>query len=134
MENILQAFFSWQFLFFCLALGAVVFVIRKVVEYWMENWWPLKNWTAANKDAKLWRELILPILPIILGQVAAIYAVQYPYPQDFKTLSGRMVFGLVAGFTSGLLVRIYRAFLSTKLNDFVSKLPKDTTTDKDSDI
>lgn len=122
MDTILQAFLTWQFLFFCLAIGAVVFVIRQVVEYWMENGWPLKQWAAANKDSRLWRGLLLPILPILLGQVGALLAKQYPYPEGFNSTSGRVVFGLVAGFTSGLVVRLFRSFLSDKVSEFKSNI------------
>jgi hypothetical protein len=122
MDTILQAILSWQFLFFCIAIGAVVFVIRLLVEYGMENWWPLKQWAAANKDAKLWRGLILPILPILLGQAAALLISQYPYPVGFSSKGGRLVFGLVAGFSSGIVVRIYRTFLSSKLSELTEKV------------
>lgn len=122
MDALIQAFLSWQFLFFCLAIGAVIFVIRRVVEYGMENWWPLKNWNAANKEAKLWRSLILPILPIVLGQVGALVAKNYPYPEGFSSTSGRIVFGLVAGFTSGLVVRVFRSFLSDKVSEFKNNI------------
>jgi hypothetical protein len=130
MDTLLQAFLTWQFLFFCLAIGAVVFVIRQIVEYWMENGWPLKQWYAANKEAKLWRGLILPILPILLGQAGALLAKQYPYPEGFTSTSGRIVFGLVAGFTSGLIVRLFRSFLSDKISEFKNNItsrmtPKD---------
>lgn len=122
MDTILQAFLSWQFLFFCIGIAAVVFVIRKVVEYWMANWWPLKEWAAANKDNKLWRDLILPVMPIILGQLAGFFFKQYPYPEGFSSGSGRFVFGLVAGFSSGFVVKLYLAFLSSKVSEFASKI------------
>lgn len=122
MDTILEGFLSWQFLSFCLAIGAVVFVVRVLVEYAMENWWPLKSWTAANKNSKLWRELILPILPIALGVTAALLAKQYPYPEGFTTTSGRLTFGLVSGFTSGLIVRLYKSFLTSKISEFGQKI------------
>jgi len=122
MDTLIHAFLSWQFLFFCLAIGAVIFVVRQVVEYGMENWWPLKQWKAAHKDAKLWRGLILPILPILLGQAGALLAKGYPYPEGFSSTSGRIVFGLVAGFTSGLIVRLFRSFLSDKVSEFKNNI------------
>jgi predicted PurR-regulated permease PerM len=122
MDTVLHAFLSWQFLFFCLAIGAVVFVVRKLVEYGMDNWWPLKQWKKAHKDAKLWRSLILPILPILLGQAGALFAKAYPYPEGFSSTSGRLVFGLVAGFTSGLIVRLYMSFLSSKVSEYSERL------------
>lgn len=129
MDTILHAFLSWQFLFFCIALGAAVFVIRQVVEYAMENWWPLKGWAAANSKAKVWRDLILPIMPIILGQVAALVAHQYPYPEGFSSVSGRVVFGLVAGFSSGLIVKLYKSFLASTVADYAARI-KDAASPK----
>jgi hypothetical protein len=116
MDTILEAFLSWQFLFFCIAIGAVVFVIRQVAEYAMANW------RSKAKESKLWRDLALPILPIVLGQVAALLIKQYPYPEGFSSTGGRLVFGLVAGFSSGLVVRLYRSFLSSKVAEYGTKI------------
>lgn len=41
MDTILQTLFSWQFLIFGSAIAAVMFVIRKIIEYAMANWSPL---------------------------------------------------------------------------------------------
>lgn len=122
MDTLLHALLSWQFLFFSLAIGIVVFVVRQLVEYGMDNWWPLKQWKAAHRDAKLWRGLVLPILPIVLGLAAALLAKAYPFPEGFATTSGRVVFGLVAGFTSGLAVRLYKSFLSSSVSEYSSKI------------
>lgn len=120
MDNFFQAFLSWQFLFFCLAIGAVVYVLRIVMEYLMVNW------AAAAKESKLWRDLVLPILPILLGQIAALCITQYPYPEGFSSKGGRLVFGLVAGFSSGLIVRLYRSFLSNRIASLTNKIAPST--------
>lgn len=130
MDTILAGLLSWQFLSFCLAIGAVVFVTRLLVEYGMDNWWPLKAWKAAHKDAKLWRELILPTLPILLGVSFSLKIEEYAYPTGFTTMSGRLIFGLVAGFTSGLIVRLYRSFLTSKISGFTQQIVV-TRTQKD---
>lgn len=122
MDTILQGFLTWQFLVFALAIGAVVFVIRQLIEYWMTAWWPLKGWKAANPDAKLWRELILPILPVNLGLAAALLATNYPYPEGFGSTAGRIGWGLVAGFTSGMFVRLYKSFLASRTAEFSEKI------------
>jgi hypothetical protein len=114
MDNVLQALLTWQFLFFCLAIGAIVFMVRVAVEYAMVNW------AFVAKESKLWRGLILPILPILLGQFGALFITQYPYPEGLSSKGGRMVFGLVAGFTSGLIVRLYRSFLAGKASEYGS--------------
>ena len=130
MDALIQAFLSWQFLFFCLAIGAVVFVFRKLVEYAMENWYPFNRLDRVNENSKLWRELILPISPIIFGQIAGMLADEYPYPEGFNSVSGRIVFGLVAGFSSGLIVKLYNSFIASKVSDFSEKITT-TLADKD---
>lgn len=124
MDTVLQAFLTWQFLFFCIAIGAVVFVLRQIAEY------VITNWTFASKESKLWRDLVLPISPILLGSVGAVLLKQYPYPAEIVSAGGRFVFGLVAGFSSSFIVRMYTAFLQDKISELSVKLtglnPKDT--------
>lgn len=122
MEEMFLAFLSWQFLFFCIAIGAVVFVLRSLIEFAMANWWPLKQWSAAHKGATLWTELILPVMPIVIGQMMALLITLYPYPEGFTSAGGRFLFGLVAGFSSGLIVRIYNSFLSGKVIALTEKV------------
>jgi hydrogenase-4 membrane subunit HyfE len=116
MDTVLQALLSWQFVLFCLAVSAIVFVVRKFAEYAMENW------AAAAKESKLWRELILPILPIVLGTACAFLAKKYPYPDGLNTGSARIAFGLVAGLLSGLVYKVVKGTLSSKLAGLVSSV------------
>lgn len=110
MDMILQALLSWQFLIFCLAIAAITFVIRRIVEYILDN-----PKIPASKTSKLWTELILPIMPVILGCVAGIVSKQYPYPTGLELTSGRIAFGLVAGLLSTLVYRVINAFLTSKI-------------------
>lgn len=116
MDAVLQALLSWQFVLFCLAISALVFVVRKFVEYAMENW------ISVAKESKFWKELILPILPITLGTVCALLAKKYPYPDGLTTISARVAFGLVAGLLSGLVYRVTKASLTSKLSSLISSL------------
>jgi hypothetical protein len=100
MDSTLEALLSWQFLFFCLSVAAVTFVVRKISEYILDN-----PKVPASKTSKLWTDLILPILPVFLGSVGALIAKQYPYPTGLNEASGRFAFGLVAGLLSGLVYR-----------------------------
>lgn len=113
MEDMIWGFITWQFVFFCLALGAIVYVVRRIAEFIMQ---------ATQKEAKWWREFVLPIFPIILGQTVALLIVSYPYPEGFTSAGGRWIFGLVAGFSSGFVVRMYKSLLSTKVAELVAKL------------
>jgi hypothetical protein len=111
----LQALLSWQFLLYCLSIAAIIFVVRKVVEYALDN--PKIPTGKMNKKSKFWRELILPILPVVIGPLGALLAKQYPYPEGLSSLSGRLAFGLVAGLLSGLVYRLVSSFLLSKLNE-----------------
>jgi len=117
MDTMFQALLSWQFLLFCLAIAAVLFVIRKIFEYVMANY------KIDAKNSKLWRELILPILPVVLGSTAAFLAKQYPYPGGLTSGSARVAFGLVAGLLSGLFYRVLKSALTNKINNLAIGTP-----------
>lgn len=108
MDPILSTLLSWQFVFFSLGIAASVFVIRKIVEYMMANL-PL-----LSKESKLWTDLLLPILPVLLGAGSAVVFSMFPYPAGLATWSGRFIFGLVAGFLSSMLYRTINALLIQK--------------------
>ena len=95
MDPTLQTLFSWQFLIFGLAVAALVFVIRTVVEFF-----------DTAKKSKLWNALVLPILPVILGGVIGRFFISFPYPDGLTHKWDRVVFGLVAGLLSTLLYRL----------------------------
>jgi hypothetical protein len=109
MDAILQTFFSWQFLTFGVGVSAIVFVLRKIAEYLMANF----GWAA--KESKLWKDLLMPILPVFVGTIGAMILSSYPYPAGMETVGGRFVFGLVAGSLSTLLYRVAKAFLVKNL-------------------
>jgi hypothetical protein len=111
MDTIFQALFSWQFLLFCLAIAAVLFMIRRVFEYLMETR------QIGAKNSKLWKELILPVLPVVLGPTAAFFAKTYPYPNGLDSSSARVAFGLVAGLLSGLVYRVLKSALGYKIKN-----------------
>jgi len=122
MDNILQILMSWQFIIFSLGIVAVTSVLRTVVEYL------LANVKVMAKESKLWNDLILPIMPVVLGSVSAILIKGYPYPEGISATGGRLVFGLVAGLLSTLLYRIVKAFFNQKL---AASLPPGTVSVED---
>ena len=109
MDTALQALLSWQFIIFCLALTAVTYVVRMVVDY------TLNSRKIDAKSCHIWVELILPILPVVLGCFGALLAKKYPYPVEIISGSGRIAFGLCAGLLSGLVWRLVKAILGAKL-------------------
>lgn len=108
---------SWQFVLFCLGIAALTFVVRKVVEYFLD-----KPEVPVNKTSKIWTELLLPIGPVISGAVLGFLFKEYPYPEGISSDSARMFFGLVAGLFSGLAYKIVKGLLTKKADEVTSEL------------
>lgn len=121
MDAVFYAIFSWQFLLFCLGLAAVTFVVRKVVEYFILD----NPKMPGNRASKLWRELLLPVGPVVNGALVGLLATKYPYPEGIHSVSGRVIFGLVAGLLSGLVYRVIVGMLK-KTTSTVSNVVNST--------
>ena len=111
MDTVFQALISFQFVLFCLGVAAVTFVLRKGIEFFvLDN--PKMPGTRASK---FWNDFVLPVFPVVFGCLVGVFAKQYPYPENLTSTSGHVVFGLVAGLFSGLIYRVVKAFLASKL-------------------
>lgn len=104
MDSAIQILLSWQFLMLCLGIAAITFVFRKIFEYVIFKYF--------SKIKNAWSEVIVPILPVIIGGLIAEFAKQYPYPDDIQSDSGKVFFGLIAGMFSGLVYRIAKSYIS----------------------
>lgn len=113
MDNVLQALLSWQFVFFALAIAAMTFVLKKVVEFAIDN--ESIPTGSMTKENRFWRELVLPISPVLMGAGAGFFAHMYPFPEGISSASARTAFGMVAGLLSGLLYRMVKGALVSKL-------------------
>ncbi len=118
MEPILNTLLSWQFIVFGLAVAAALFVFRRFIEFFLNTYFKLDK---ESKTYKLWSDLILPILPMILGSGGALLISTFPYPNDLTTTGSRFVFGLVAGLMSGLFYRIIKSLVASKLSSLDGK-------------
>lgn len=114
MDNVLLALFTWQFILFCLMTFGITLIIRRITEY------ALANNKVIAKESKLWRDLILPLLPIFVGVVAGVLAKAFPYPVDMHAVSARVAWGLSAGLLSGLGYRVVSSFVTSFI---LSKMP-----------
>lgn len=121
MDQIFQTLITWQFVLFCLTISAVLFIIRVIFEY------ILKNSTISQKITGLWKELILPIMPLFVGCLGSLIFKTFPYPNGLATVGGRFMFGLVAGLLSGLIYRIIKSMLLSKINLNITD-PEETST------
>jgi hypothetical protein len=115
MDNVLQALLSWQFIFFALAIAAMTFVLRKVVEFAIDS--PHIPTGTMTKENRFWTELILPISPVLMGAAIGFFATMYPFPDGIASASARIAFGMVAGLLSGLLYRVIKGVLVSKLSN-----------------
>jgi hypothetical protein len=106
VDDILKVLFGLPFIFFCLAISAVTVVLRKVIEYILEN-----PRVPTSKNSKIWKELVLPIAPVVIGPVWAFLAPTYPFSEHLTTGNARVIIGLVAGLFSGLVYRVVKAFV-----------------------
>ena len=113
MDPLLGMFLSWQFIVFGLAIAAIMFVVRTVVEYFV-------------KDSKIWKDLVLPILPVLVGGLASVLISSYPYPNELTSVGSRAVFGFVAGLLSGLMYRVIKSLVQQKITS--SKNSENTPT------
>lgn len=120
MDPILQIFLSWQFLIFCVAIIAVVFIIRKIAEYGLANWAPIM------KETKLWNDLILPILPVVVGFLGGLAIKSYPYPYGLTNTVSRCIFGLGAGLLSTLLYKVLALLIQQKIAGLMTPTASNT--------
>jgi len=112
MDNVLQALLSWQFVFFALAIAAMTFVLKKIVEFAIDS--ESIPTGSMTKENRFWKELILPISPVVMGAISGVLAKMYPFPEGISSPSARLAFGMVAGLLSGLVYRIIKGTLASK--------------------
>lgn len=85
-------------LLFCIGVYAILFILRKVLEGL------LKKYDFANNY--YWREVVLPILPSVIGVVCGVGMKFFPFPEGFTHWGPRALYGLVCGFASALVYKI----------------------------
>lgn len=112
MELSISIFLGWQFVLFCLGIATLTFIVRKIVEYFLD-----KPSVPMEKGSKLWTELLLPVGPVITGAILGYLFKGYPFPEGISSDSARMFFGLVAGMFSGLVYRIINGMLKNKADE-----------------
>ncbi len=111
MDTALQALLSYQFILFCLGLAAITYVLRLVVQFFvLDN--PKLPGTRASA---LWKELLLPIAPVVNGALLGWLVKTSLYPEVVTGTAGRVFFGLVAGLLSGLVYRVVWGMIKSKL-------------------
>ena len=65
-------------------------------------------------NGRLWKDFVLPSLPIFLGILGGLTLKHYPYPNIINNSTGRFIFGIVAGFLSGFVYKMVKAQIKSK--------------------
>lgn len=105
MMGSLEALFSWQVIVICLAIFALVYVVRTIIEY---------KWPKV-KENRFWREVFLPLAGIVSGVVIGAVAYVFPWPAGIgEHIVNRMIFGGVAGLFSSFVYNRVKSWLKSK--------------------
>lgn len=106
----LSTLLSWQFVLLCLAISAIIFVLRTVIDFIIKS---------LNKKISLWDDVILPAAPVVLGGLMGWQMDSFPYPDNLTNKDFRIIFGLVAGFLSASVYRMIKATIIKKVSDTI---------------
>jgi len=116
MNEFLSIFITWQFLVLCIGIAAVTFVFRTIIEFVILD----NPRMPGNRTSKFWRDVVLVILPILLGATFAIVDTSFPYPAVISESYSKFLFSSSAGLLSPTLYRVIKALLwknTTVVND-----------------
>lgn len=103
MDNAISALLSVNFVFFCLMIAGITWMFRNLAEYLF------RKYNVAEHS--IWREVILPGVPVVLGILVAIVATKYPYGMPVAYISFRFVYGTAAGLLSATVFRAVKAWM-----------------------
>src|SRR5271154_6448101 len=114
MNAILAIILSYQFIFLALGLAIITYVIRTIIDYAI-----LDNPNLpGTKNSRIWRSLILPLMPIAIGAGSSFFFHKYAYtfPDGVNTTSAQFIFCLAAGALSSVVFRVIKELLLSNIN------------------
>lgn len=129
MENALTSMFSLVFFIFAFGINIIVITIRTIIETILKKINLVIPQKIGNIIKDIWNEFILPYIPVVIGGLVAYYIKDYPYPSEFATsISGRVFFGLIAGFFSASVYRVSKFYIKkyvpTEIEKKVTEIAK----------
>ena len=107
MPDLVEALLTPTFIFLCLGIAALTYILRKGIDYILSN-----PKIQASPNSKIWKDVILPAFPIIIGALIMYFNKNYPLPKELE--HGRVLYGLCAGLFSGLVYRIIKSLVGAK--------------------
>lgn len=114
LNSLASTIFNVQTIYLCLAIYVVTYLIRRVIE---GTWSILIQQGDAKKaslSSRIWGEVIVPILPIIIGGALSFCAKTFVWP-DFavKTKLARILYGCICGLFSAFIYNRIRGWLKS---------------------
>jgi len=113
MEATLTEFLTSHFVPF-LVFSLVVYAVSTFIRLAAEMLHPKLRETSLTRS-RVWRELILPVTPIVLGALLALGVTAFPYPTEFKDIwAGRLMYGAALGLFSTWVYRVIKVIVRRK--------------------
>lgn len=106
----------WPSLLFSAGIFFLTLFLRKMVEAFE----PRLAWSS------LWRDKLLPVLPIVLGALAGGLTRNYPYPPGIVAAVPRIFFGIGMGGVSSWLYKIVKIEVKRRFDVDLSNAPDAT--------
>lgn len=98
--DLLSILLSYQFIILSLAISAITYVMRNILEFFFQV-----------NEKKLYNDLLLPCIPIIIGTLIGLISTKFPFPEQIISISARCCFGSVAGLLSAQIYRLVKSQL-----------------------
>ena len=109
-----SAIFNFQTIYLCLAIYVLTYLIRRLFE---GTWKVLVQQGDVKKGAlpvRIWAEVVVPVLPIILGGVLSFAAKTFVWPDyAMKTKLARVIYGCICGLFSAFIYNRIRGWLKS---------------------
>lgn len=116
MEDIL----NWQTGVFSLAVFIFSFLLRRSAEVAFPT---LRHDTPVSMAERIWNELVLPSLPVLVGAGLGFGLQSWPYPAALASRGTHVLFGVVCGFFSSYAYRVVKALITQKFSVDLPDLP-----------
>ena len=120
METAISSLISLVFFVFAFGINIVVMALRAIIEAIFKKLDVVIPDKIEGFLRDVWNEWILAAAPVVIGGLLAYFISDYPYPAEFAgSVSGRVFFGLIAGFFSASVYRFAKYHIKKYLPDEV---------------
>lgn len=114
INSFAKAIFNFQTVYLCLAIYVLTYLSRRLFE---GTWKVLVQQGEVKKGAlpaRIWTEVIVPVLPIILGGALSFAAKTFVWPDyAMKTTLARVIYGCICGLFSTFIYNRIRGWLKS---------------------